>query len=78
MKSITIKYLAAVGAKVKHRESLESGVIACLSTNEAGNWYHVVTDKGASIGWWHETDLQAAPKSMPARRNGNGERNAAE
>lgn len=55
----------AIGDKVRNRHSDENGVVECIAINAAGTWYHVTTPRGMSIGWWHETDLDLKPKSVP-------------
>lgn len=66
MKKQKVDFLASLGEKVRNRHSNESGVVASLCLNASGSWYYVETTSGMSIGWWHETDLAGAPKSMPS------------
>lgn len=72
MKAKTVKFLAGLGDKVQHRDSLETGTVSILATNSGGNWYYIETEKGHSIGWWHETDLKASPRAMPPKSKANG------
>lgn len=65
MKSQTENYVASIGDKVNNRQTNESAVVAALCTNEAGRWYYMQTASGMSIGWWHETDFAAMPRSIP-------------
>lgn len=64
MKKHDQAYIAGIGDKVRNRHSSETGVVSALCTNEAGSWYYINTQSGMAIGWWHETDLDAMPKSV--------------
>lgn len=66
MKKHSVPYIASKGDKARNRHSNETGVVDALASNDAGNWYYMKTTGGMSIGWWHETDLAAAPKSVPS------------
>tara|TARA_R110001599_G_scaffold33832_3_gene108840 strand:+ start:21896 stop:22114 length:219 start_codon:yes stop_codon:yes gene_type:complete len=63
-KGETIKLAYARGSKVRNRHSSESAVIESITVNDAGNWYHMQTDRGMSLGIWHETDIDGAPKTV--------------
>ena len=54
-----------IGAKVRNRDIGQDGIIDTIATNAAGTWYYVTTVSGMSIGWWHDTDLDGAPKTVP-------------
>lgn len=54
-----------VGDIVTHRNTQERGVIDTIAQNASGIWYWVFTPTGMSIGYWHETDIDNAPKSLP-------------
>lgn len=54
-----------IGSKVRNRHNGETGLINTIAENDGGTWYYVTTLRGMSIGWWHETDLDLAPKSVP-------------
>lgn len=64
MKKQSVTFLASIGDTVTNRHSNEKGVVSCTSTNAAGNWYYVDTPRGNSIGWWHESDIAAQPRSL--------------
>lgn len=63
VETVTTAY--SLGQKVRERHLNEAGVINCIAINEAGVWYYVTTVSGMSIGWWHETDIAGAPKTLP-------------
>jgi hypothetical protein len=54
-----------LGAKIRNRHLNESGVIAGYYVNTAGTWYDIKTPGGMSVGWWHESDVDSAPRSRP-------------
>jgi len=60
-------YVAMLGDKVRNRHTGETGVIEARADNQAGNWYHLSTESGMSIGIWHETDLDLKPKTAPPK-----------
>lgn len=51
--------------KVRNRHLSEYGIIICVARKESGYWYEVTTPKGMHIGWWHETDIDDAPRTSP-------------
>ena len=59
------KFLVERGAKIRNRHTNETGVVIVRADSESGNWYHMATLGGMSLGWWHETDIDSAPKSTP-------------
>lgn len=65
MKKSTYQFVASIGDKVRNRHTQETAIVASISVNQAGAWYYMETDRAMSVGWWHETDLAAAPKTMP-------------
>lgn len=66
-KSEMIKVAYARASKVRNRHSGENGVIDSITINDAGNWYHMQTERGMSLGIWHETDIDGAPKTVAPR-----------
>lgn len=66
-----IKCAYARGSKVRNRHGGESGVVDAITANDAGNWYHITTERGMSLGIWHETDIDGAPKTVaPTEKRG--------
>jgi len=61
-----------LGAKVRNRHIDQTGKIDTIATNEGGTWFYVTTLAGMSIGWWHESDLDGAPKTVPPREKNGG------
>lgn len=64
-KGETVKVAYARGTKVRNRHIDQSGVVDAILVNDSGNWYSVNTPTGMSIGWWHETDIDGAPRTVP-------------
>lgn len=64
-KGETIGAAYARGAKIRNRDLDQTGVVDTIAVNGAGTWYYVTSLGGMSIGWWHETDIDGAPKSLP-------------
>lgn len=54
-----------LGDKVRNRHIDQVGVVDTVAVNAAGAWYYVTTQSGMSIGWWHETDIAGAPRTLP-------------
>jgi hypothetical protein len=70
-KGETIKLAYALDSKVRNRHSGETGVVDSVTVNEAGHWYHMQTERGMSLGIWHETDIDGAPKTVaPKEKRG--------
>lgn len=66
-KGETIRAAYALESKVRNRHTGEHAVIDSITINEAGNWYHMQTERGMSLGIWHETDIDGAPKTVAPR-----------
>jgi len=62
-----------VGHKVRNRHLSEYGIIICVAEKAAGYWYEVTTPNGMHIGWWHETDIDDAPRTSPPDTVRNGQ-----
>lgn len=58
-----------VGDKVRNRHTDQAGLINTVADNSDGTWFYVTTLSGMSIGWWHETDVASAPKSVPPSKS---------
>lgn len=71
-KNETIKAAYARGSKVRNRHSNETGIIAQITVNDAGNWYHMESERGMSLGIWHETDIDGAPRTAAPREKRGG------
>lgn len=67
-----IKAAYARGSKVRNRGMDQTGVVAIIAANDSGTWYHVTTQSGMSIGWWHETDIDGAPRTVPPSEKRKG------
>lgn len=65
-------FISKLGDKVRNRHSGETGKVEARSDNGAGNWYHMATEGGMSIGIWHETDLDLKPKSAAPQTKRKG------
>ena len=60
-----IRAAHALGSKVRNRHIDQTGVVVVIAYNDSGINYHITTQSGMSIGWWHETDIDGAPKTVP-------------
>jgi len=60
-----------LGDKVRSRDSGEDGFVQSIEINAAGNWYRVESQRGFSIGIWHETDIDGTAKTAaPTSKRG--------
>lgn len=55
-----------LGAEVRNRDINEKAIIHGIYIDASGVWYDMATRNGMSLGWWHETDIESAPRTRPA------------
>jgi hypothetical protein len=54
-----------VGDKVRRRDTGEVGIVDTIAENKGGVWYHISTERGMSLSWWHWVEVAEAPRTVP-------------